>query len=188
LGGAWIGIRPPVTFERNKPVTKCIAQQQRNWSTVMSRAFVKELDDDAVHLPDRPISPHRNFVTAFGMATIESNLDRFEAAQRTAIGKNDKQAIANAQREVRYWRARRANAELVKPPAAPDRVAFATTVTLRQEDGREQTFKIVGEDEADPSRGTVSYISPVARAATGCAIGDSIELNGRSAVIVNISS
>jgi transcription elongation GreA/GreB family factor len=53
---------------------------------------------------------------------------------------------------------RRSNAEVVKPPSAPDRVAFATTVTLRREDGREQTFTIVGEDEADPSSGTISYV------------------------------
>ena len=43
----------------------------------MSRAFVKESDDETVPLPDRPISPHRNFVTARGMAEIEANLNRF---------------------------------------------------------------------------------------------------------------
>jgi transcription elongation GreA/GreB family factor len=124
----------------------------------MSRAFVKESEDETVPLPDRPISPHRNFVTARGMAAIEANLNRFEAAYRSAIAKDDKQAVAAALREVRYWSARRSNAEVVNPPSAPDRVAFATTVTLRREDGREQTFTIVGEDEADPSSGTISYV------------------------------
>jgi transcription elongation GreA/GreB family factor len=124
----------------------------------MSRAFVKESDDEKVPLPDRPISPHRNFVTACGKAAIEANLNRFEAAYRSAIAKDDKQAVAAALREVRYWSARRSNAEVVNPPSAPDRVAFATTVTLRREDGREQTFTIVGEDEADPSSGTISYV------------------------------
>ena len=83
---------------------------------------------------------------------------------------------------------RRSNAEVVKPPSAPDRVAFATTVTLRRDDGREQTFTIVGEDEADPSSGTISYISPLARAAMGRAQGDSIDLTGQTAVILNIIS
>jgi transcription elongation GreA/GreB family factor len=152
----------------------------------MSRAFVKELDDEMVALPDRPISPHRNFVTAKGMAAIEANLSRFGAAHRAAIDENNKQAAATALREVRYWSARRANAEVVKPPPAPDRVAFATTVTLRREDGREQTFMIVGEDEADPSRGTVSYVSPLARAAMGRTLGDSIELSGHTAAILNV--
>jgi transcription elongation GreA/GreB family factor len=76
----------------------------------------------------------------------------------------------------------------IKPRAALDRVAFGTTVTLRWEDGREQTFTIVGEDEADPSRGTISYVSPLARAAMGRAIGDSIDLSGQTAVILNIIS
>jgi transcription elongation GreA/GreB family factor len=96
----------------------------------MSRAFVKESEDETVPLPDRPISPHSNFVTARGMAAIEANLNRFEAAYRSAIAKEDKQAVAAALREVRDWSARRSNAEVVKPPSAPDRVAFATTVYL----------------------------------------------------------
>ena len=154
----------------------------------MSRAFVKESEDETVPLPDRPISPHSNFVTARGMAAIEANLYRFEAAYRSAVAQDDKQAVVAALREVRYWTARRSNAEVVKPPSAPDRVAFATTVTLRREDGREQTFTIVGEDEADPSSGTISYLSPLARAAMGRALGDSIDLTGQTAVILNIIS
>ena len=146
----------------------------------MSRAFVKELDDEMVSLPDRAISPHRNFVTAQGLAAIEASLNRFGAAH------NDKQAAAAALREVRYWSARRANAEVVRPSADPERVAFATTVTLRRDDGREQTFVIVGEDEADPTHGSISYISPLARAAMGRAVGESIELSGQTAVILNI--
>ena len=154
----------------------------------MSRAFVKESDDETVPLPDRVISPHRNFVTARGMAAIEANLNRFEAAHRSAIAKDDKQAVAAALREVRYWSARRSNAEVVKPPSAPDRVSFGTTVILRREDGREQTFTIVGEDEADPSSGTISYVSPLARAAMGRALGDSIDPSSQTAVILNIIS
>ena len=154
----------------------------------MSRAFVKESDDETVPLPDRPISPHRNFVTTRGIAAIEANLNRFEAAHRSAVAKDNKQAVAMALREVRYWSARRSNAEVVKPPSAPDRVAFATTVTLRREDGREQTFTIVGEDEADPSSGTISYVSPLARAAMGRALGESIDVSSQTAVILNIIS
>ena len=50
----------------------------------MSRAFVKEAENDAAELPDRPISPHRNFVTEAGLAAIEAALGRFEAAHRAA--------------------------------------------------------------------------------------------------------
>ena len=151
----------------------------------MSRAFVKELDDETVALPDRPISTHRNFVTAQGLAAIEASLNRFAAAHKAAIDKNDKQAAAAALREVRYWSARRANAEVVKPSPEPERVAFAATVTLRREDGREQTFMIVGEDEADP-RAEPSHIYLRLRGQQWAAQGELIELSGHTAVILNI--
>ena len=58
------------------------------------------------------------------------------------------------------------------------------TVTLRREDGRARTFRIVGEDEADPSRGTVSYVSPLARAVLTYGPGDTVEIAGGKAVIL----
>ena len=81
----------------------------------MSRAFVKEAENDTVQLPDRPISPHRNLVTEAGLAAIEAAFGRFEAARRAATDKGDREAAAAALREVRYWSARRASAEVVNP-------------------------------------------------------------------------
>ena len=112
----------------------------------MSRAFVKEVENDKAELPDRPISPHRNFVTEAGLAAIEAALGPFEAAHRAATGKGDGGAAAAALREVGYWKARRASAEVVKPPADKSTASFGMTVTLRRDDGREQSFRIVGED------------------------------------------
>ena len=85
----------------------------------MSRAFVKETENETAELPDRPISPHRNFVTEAGLAAIEAALGRFEAAHRAARDNGDSEAAAAASREVRYWRARRASAEVVQ--RRPDR-------------------------------------------------------------------
>ena len=48
---------------------------------------------------------------------------------------------------------------------------FGATVTIERDDGRRQTFRIVGEDEADPARGTLSHVSPLARALFGKAVG-----------------
>jgi hypothetical protein len=73
----------------------------------MSRAFVKENENDLAELPDRPISPHRNFATEAGLAAIEAALGRFEAAYRAATDKGGREAAAAALREVRYWRARK---------------------------------------------------------------------------------
>jgi transcription elongation GreA/GreB family factor len=152
----------------------------------MGRAFIKEAGADTVDLPDRRISPHPNLVTADGLIAIESTLSRFEAAHRAAVDKDNKQAAAAAQREIRYWRARRASAQVIKPVADKSRAYFGATVTLRRDDGRDQTFRIVGEDEADPSRGTVSHVSPIARAVLGHGPGDTVEIAGQKANILDI--
>jgi transcription elongation GreA/GreB family factor len=152
----------------------------------VSRAFVRETDSDTTGLPDRPLSPHRNLVTEAGLADIEAALDRFEAAHRAAADQGDREAAAMALREVRYWRARRASAEVVKPSEGKGKAAFGMTVTVRRDDGREQSFKIVGEDEADPSRGTVSYVSPLARAVLAHGPGETIMIANSEAVILDV--
>lgn len=157
----------------------------------MSRAFVKESDADAIALPDRPISPHPNLVTPAGLAAIERELARYHAAHAAAVAAADKAAIEAAQRELRYWSARRASAQVIEPPADTSRVQFGATVTIRRQTGRDnaartQTFRIVGEDEADPSQGTLSHVSPLARALFGKAVGDSVEIAGGEAVILAI--
>ena len=105
----------------------------------------------------------------------------FEAAHRAATDKGDAGAAAAASREVRYWRARRASAEVVKPLADKSTASFGMIVSLRRADGREQIFRIVGEDEADPSHGTLSYMSPLARAVLTHGPGDTVEMTGGEA-------
>jgi transcription elongation GreA/GreB family factor len=51
-------------------------------------------------------------------------------------------------------------------------VRFGSSVSIRRSDGREQVFRIVGEDEANPGRGTISHASPLARALIGKRVGD----------------
>jgi transcription elongation GreA/GreB family factor len=151
----------------------------------VSRAFVEGADGETPALPDRPISSHRNFVTRSGLSAIEAAVGRFEAAHRDALAKDDRVAAAAASREVRYWRARRASAEVVMPTDRR-RTSFGMTVTLRRTDGREQSFRIVGEDEADPSRGTVSYVSPLALALLNRGPGETVEIAGQEVVLLSV--
>jgi transcription elongation GreA/GreB family factor len=116
----------------------------------MSRAFIKEVEPEAIELPDRSLSSHPNLVTAEGLAAIERTLSRFEEVNKAAIAKNDRAAIAATQRELRYWKARRSTATVIEPSADKSKVHFGATVTVRRDDGRTQTFRIVGEDEAEP--------------------------------------
>jgi transcription elongation GreA/GreB family factor len=137
----------------------------------MSRAFVNE-DNLAEDLPERPISPNVNYVTSDGMVAIDAAVDAAHREFRKAQAIADRDALARSGRELRYWNARRASAQLVAPPADGGMVQFGSKVTFVRDDGRRQTFRIVGEDEANPSRGTVSYISPLAKALLGKAVGD----------------
>ena len=157
----------------------------------MSVAFTKESDSEAVaaDLPDRPISVHPNLVTASGLAAIDTALAEARAAYNSAQADGgisaDRTAMARATRELRYWSARRASAQLVE--AAPgDTVRFGSSVRLERGDGRVQTYRIVGEDEADPAGGSVSYVSPLARAVIGKRVGDVVALPGQDAEIIGV--
>ena len=152
----------------------------------MSRAFVKENDDAIDELPDRPISPHPNLVTAEGLALIEANLARLQQEHAAAQAAGDRTAIARSARDLRYWNARRATAQVVAPPSNAEEVHFGCAVTILREDGRRQTYRIVGEDEADPARGMISYISPVARALLGKRVGEVVRAGTSDAEIVEI--
>jgi transcription elongation GreA/GreB family factor len=153
----------------------------------MSRAFVKEDDAAPPALPDRPVSPHPNLVTAEGLAAISRALSRAQAAHAAASRDGDTAGMAAALRDLRYWQLRSISAQVVALPADLSRVQFGHTVTVRRDHGREQTFRIVGEDEAEPSHGTISHVSPLARALFGKAAGDVVEVAGGAAEILRIS-
>jgi transcription elongation GreA/GreB family factor len=153
----------------------------------MSRAFVKNLEDTVDELPDRPISPHPNLVTAEGLARIETEVARLQQEHAAAHAANDRPALARAARDLRYWTARRASAQLVPAPSDLGKVHFGATVTIVRDDGRRQTFHIVGEDEADPAHGTLSQVSPLACALFGKQVGDTVEVAKSRAKIVEIA-
>jgi transcription elongation GreA/GreB family factor len=154
----------------------------------MSRAFVKEPDGGDVFedLPDRPVSSHPNYVTADGLAAIDAALTRAHQEHATAQAANDRAALASSARDLRYWTARRATAQVIPPPEDTGTVHFGSTVTIARDDGRRQTFRIVGEDEADPARGTLSHVAPLARALYGKTVGDTVPAGQSEAEIVEI--
>ena len=134
----------------------------------MSKAFTKEVEGGDVYddLPDRPVSPHY-LVTAKGLELIEAELARLHEEHAALHEAEDKARLAKINRDLRYWTSRRATAQVAEPPCDAKHVQFGSTVTILREDGRRQTYRIVGEDEADPSLGTLSYVSPVAPGADG---------------------
>jgi transcription elongation GreA/GreB family factor len=98
----------------------------------------------------------------------------------------DKAEIARVSRDLRYWTHRRIAAEVTPPPADASHVRFGSQVTFERDDGRRQTYRIVGEDEAEPAKGSLSYVSPLAQALMGKEVGDVIPVGGGEAEIVEI--
>lgn len=137
-----------------------------------------DLELAGTDLPERPISPHANYVTPDGMQQLQQAARALET-QRQALSArkedpNAQQKLAEIDRDLRYLVARLESAQLVEPLQQPRHtVLFGATVTVEDEEGELQSFKIVGEDEADIAQQKVSYVSPLAKALLGRKVGDS---------------
>lgn len=137
----------------------------------MSVAFRRESDDE--HLEPKfelPIPPGPNLVTARGQAQIRARVAELEAVLQ---GLSDEDAIKATRRDLRYWRNRQATMQLMEE-ADGARVAFGSTVTFRL-NGTERTVTIVGNDEADPAAGLLSFSAPLSRALMEAEPGDTLD-------------
>lgn len=142
-------------------------------------------------LPDREISPYPNLVTEAGLKALELQLRQARDAYETANSIEDvnerRRQAAIPLRDARYFAERVHSAQVMPVPASSDIVAFGSTVTFERDDGRVQTYCIVGEDEADPKAGSISFVSPVARALMGKALGDVVSVGDQELEITAIA-
>jgi transcription elongation GreA/GreB family factor len=160
----------------------------------LSVAFTKEESAETASetlLPDRPISAHPNLVTEAGLKALELQLQQareaYEVAQQIGEVNERRRQAAAPLRDARYFAERLRTAQVVPAPLTVDAVAFGSTVTFSRSDGRVQTYRLVGEDEADPKAGSISFASPVARSLIGKAVGDVVSLGSDELEIVAIA-
>jgi transcription elongation GreA/GreB family factor len=143
-----------------------------------------------VSLPPRAISAHPNLVTQCGLRALERALadsqQALKAAQAIADANDRRRALELAARDLRYFSERFASAVPQPEPAEGVVVAFGSRVTVLRDDDHRQTFRIVGEDEADPRGGSIAYVSPLARLLTGKRVGEAAELDGHEIEVVAI--
>jgi transcription elongation GreA/GreB family factor len=152
----------------------------------MSKAFTKEDGTgQEADLPERAISPHPNLVTADGLAQIEATIARLTKEQRIARNAGDVPATVSAARDLRYWTARLATAQVTEQKPS-SQVQFGSRVTIKRPDGSTRAYRIVGIDEANPVQGTLSYVSPFAQALMGKEIGDTVVVSGHEQEIVEV--
>jgi len=138
----------------------------------MSRAFVKETAEGAAP-PERMVSSGPNLVTEEGFAKIAAEVKRLEG---TLAAETNVLLRETLERDLRYWRQSQASAQVVPRSATAGAIAFGATVTFARNDGRAQTIRIVGEDEADPKAWLINFRSPLAQALIGAEDGDTVEM------------
>ena len=173
---------------------RVLSRLRERRSLRLSVAFTKEESSETASetlLPDRPISPHPNLVTEVGLKALELQLrqarEAYEAAGAIEDVNERRRQQAGPLRDARYFAARLHTAQLVAGPTSSDIVSFGSTVTFSRDDGRIQTYRIVGEDEADPKAGSISFVSPVARLLMGKAVGDVVSAGEQELEILAIS-
>ena len=145
----------------------------------MSVAFRRESDEE--HKEPRfelPLPAGPNLVTARGLALIQQRVGALETA---IASETEEAALADLQRNLRYWRTRLATAQLAPPPPA-DEAAFGSRVTFIL-NGQRKSVEIVGDDEADPHAGLISFSAPLARALIGAGVGDFADFAGKADAI-----
>jgi transcription elongation GreA/GreB family factor len=147
----------------------------------VNRAFVKDPDETGAPepLPERPQSPHTNYVTPVGLRQLQVLQAELEDQRQRLLGAGKQatpQDLALVQRDLRYVTERLGRAVLVAPGGgSPHRVHFGATVEVSDEAGTIQTFTIVGEDEADPAQGKLSWVSPLAKALLNAELGELVK-------------
>jgi transcription elongation GreA/GreB family factor len=157
-------------------------------------AFTKEESFETASetlLPDRTISPHPNLVTEAGLRALELQLQKAREAHDATSTIEDvnerRRQASNPLRDTRYFAARVRTAQVVPNPTSIEAVAFGSTVTFSRNDGRVQKYRIVGEDEADPKAGSISFVSPVAMLLMGKAVDDVVVMGDQELEIIAIS-
>lgn len=159
----------------------------------MSVAFTKEESSETaaeLHLPDRPISQHPNLVTADGLKQLEAQAEAraaYLAAQAVEDVNERRRQSAVPYRDLKYLTERLSTAQVIPAPETNAVVAFGSKVTFERDDGRVQTYRIVGEDEADPKTGSISFVSPVAARLMGKAVGDVVTVGDQELEITAIA-
>ncbi len=162
----------------------------------MSKAFVKEVDDDDDELELPQIEGVRNYITPGGYARLKQELVQLLNVERPEVVRTVSWAASNGDRSengdyiygkkrlreidrrIRFLTKRLDVAEVVDPTAreATDQIFFGATVRYASECGSENSVTIVGVDEVDPAQGYVSWISPIAGALLKAYAGDTVTL------------
>ena len=141
----------------------------------MSKAFTRE-ENDGPDIPDLPplasaLAPgEKNYITAAGAEKLRGELQRLVEITRPALASSSgdpdaKRQLGRVDQRILQLEESLQAAEVVtSPPGPAEIVRFGATVAVRDSDGQEESYRIVGVNEMDIDRGWVSWLSPIAKA------------------------
>lgn len=175
---------------------KCDIRDNR--PALLSKAFTKENDDLAEETPARFACPPgtRHFLTPDGAARLREEGERLQEERRHWLekpaGLSREHRLGRIDQRLRELAQCLENAEVILPPAGSRREAqFGAVVTVRDGEGGEYQYRLVGAPEVDLERGWVSTVSPIARALMGKRAGEKAVLQtpegARKLAILNVS-
>ncbi len=143
----------------------------------MSKAFTRESDgseDDEVPSTRPQLPPGTtNYITREGAERLKQRLDGLLEKKRQSSGASDSD-VRKLDTKIRTLQQILSSVVVSQPASNPDKIAFGTTVGIRRESGEEETYRIVGVEEADPENGSISWLSPLARALLSRNVGDKV--------------
>ena len=121
----------------------------------------------------------KNYITPDGAQRLRNELERLVREKRPSVSGADdpdaKRQLAVLDQRIQRLEESLQSAEIVSPPEGDiDVVRFGATVMVREADGEESTYRIVGVDETDIDRGWVSWLSPIARALMNARVGSRV--------------
>ena len=150
----------------------------------MSKAFTRESDDANADefAPVRPqlLAGAKNYITREGADRLRQRLnDLLEQRRVLASGSNEadvnaKAALRRIESTIQRLQTTLDSVVIAERPADQEKVAFGASVRIRDENGEEEAYQIVGVDESDPAQGRISWISPLARALFNQRAGDKV--------------
>jgi transcription elongation factor GreB len=142
----------------------------------MSKAFTRESDDSG----EDEIAPVRqalppgtiNYITGEGAERLQQRLkELLDEKERLKSSEAD---LRKLESKIRTLQQTLSSVVIAQPPPNSDKVAFGTTVRIRHQNGDEETYRIVGVDEADPENGSINWLSPLARALLSRKVGHKV--------------
>ena len=143
--------------------------------------------------------PPRTPMTRHGYERLQQELEQLKRerpgiiraiAEARAHGDLSENAEYHAAKErqgfvearIRELEVKVGQAEVLEPPRGGDRITFGSTVRLRDADGKEVRYQIVGSDEADPASGRISILAPMARTLIAKEVGDEVKVQAPGGV------